>query len=43
MRYVGGVDEQENPIEISDPRYLLFRRLYKVVPKGKRASSIAGD
>ena len=43
MRYVGGVDEQGNPIEISDPLLPVIQKLYKVVPKGSARPVIAGD
>lgn len=39
MRYVGGVDEQGNPIEISDPLLPVIQKAVQSSAEGKRASS----
>jgi fructuronate reductase len=38
MRYVGGVDEQGNAIDVSDPQLAVIQAAVKAVRKGKAGS-----
>jgi fructuronate reductase len=42
MRYVGGVDEQGNAIEVSDPQLAVIQALWRAVRRGSRVNALLG-